>query len=210
MPTVESETQTSVLLTGVFIFFLTLFLDLLELSFARILWFMRTLRFWLYFVLHFGLSCLAAYIIHRQIPSWYLLGPAGTFLGVSVLSNLDVRVAGYSFVPIAEFFVSIKAKMFEQAAEDKARQVVKARLVERVDGLSLERIEAAHRAALIGTGRDPQKVQRTIDKAKVSAKKNEQYYKAILISQLVKANLSYVEDNIDAWEQEASSPPEDT
>src|SRR2546425_10778165 len=87
------------------------------------LWFVRTLRFWLYFVLHFGLSCLVAYLLSSTVSQWFLLGPLATFLGVAVISNTDVRVAGQSLVPIAQLFLSIKAKMFEQAAEEKGNQV---------------------------------------------------------------------------------------
>ncbi len=73
------------------ILLLTLFVDVLELSFARILWFIKTLRFWLYFVLHYGLSILAAYFLHAKLTEWYILAPAATFLGVGVISNTNVN-----------------------------------------------------------------------------------------------------------------------
>jgi hypothetical protein len=56
--------------TAALLLFITLFLDVLELSFGRILWFIRTLRFWLYFVLHFALAAFAAFLIRNQITEW--------------------------------------------------------------------------------------------------------------------------------------------
>jgi hypothetical protein len=67
--------MAAVLPTGVFILAVSFFLDLLDLSFGRAVWFIRTLRFWLYFILHFGISCLAAYLMRSQISEWYLLAP---------------------------------------------------------------------------------------------------------------------------------------
>src|SRR5947209_11844173 len=105
------------------------------------LWFVRTLRFWLYFVLHFGLSCLVAYLLSSTVSQWFLLGPLATFLGVAVISNTDVKVAGQSLVPIAQLFLSIKAKMFEQAAEEKGNQVLRAELIERLQRLPVVEVE---------------------------------------------------------------------
>lgn len=187
--------------TALAVFLLTFFLDLLELSFGRILWFIRTLRFWLYFILHFGLSCLAAYLLSEAVPAWYLLAPLATFLGVAVVSNTDVKVAGYSLVPIAQLFTSVKARMFEQAAEDKARAVAGAQLVERLHSLPVGRIEAGHRAALLAIGRRPERVHTKIQKARQKAGGDDEYYKSILIAQLVRANRDYAEQNITAWEQ---------
>ena len=185
--------------TGLFIFVLTAFLDALELSFARMLWFVRTLRFWLYFVLHFGLSCLVAYLLSNTVSQWFLLGPLATFLGVAVISNTDVKVAGQSLVPIAQLFLSIKAKMFEQAAEEKGNQVLRAELIERLQRLPVVEVEGVHRAGLMGAGQDAQRKED--DALKQTGTKDEKY-KSILISQLIKANLSYVQQNIAAWERD--------
>ena len=185
--------------TALSIFVLTAFLDAVELSFARMLWFVRTLRFWLYFVLHFGLSCLVAYLLSSSVSEWFLLAPLATFLGVAVISNTDVRVAGQSLVPIAQLFLSIKAKMFEQAAEEKGNQVLRAELIERLQRLPVVDVEGVHRAGLMGAGQD---AQRREDDALKQAGAKDEKYKSILISQLIKANLSYVQQNIAAWERD--------
>ena len=98
----------SLLQIVVSIFALTFFLDLLELSFKRAAWFLKTLRFWLYFILHLILAYLAAFLLHDTIPTWYLLAFISTFLAVSVISNTNVNIAGYSLVPIAELFNNLK------------------------------------------------------------------------------------------------------
>lgn len=192
---------SQLLATGVAILLLTLFLDLLDLSYGRMLWFVRTLRYWLYFILHFGLSCLAAYLLRNQISNWYILAPAATFLAIAVVSNVDVKLGGYSLVPISQLFLSIKSKMSEQAAQDKANEVVKAQLIERLLKLDVAKIEPAHRAALLAAGCKAETVQAKVHRAHKVAKDNAEYFKSILITQLVGANLGYVESNISAWEQ---------
>jgi len=187
--------------TALGIFALTVFLDLLDLSFGRILWFVRTLRFWLYFTLHFGLSCLAAYLLRTALTDWYLLAPVATFLGVAVISNTDVKIAGYSLVPIAQLFISVKAKMFEQAAEDKKAEATKARLIERLQRLEVRKIVAGHSAALLGAGYSAERVQRKVNKARQRAQGSDDYLKTILVAQLVGANRGYAEQNIDQWER---------
>ena len=186
--------------TGLALFFLTIFLDALELSFARILWFVRTLRFWLYFTLHFLLSCLAAYFLQKAVPEWYLLAPVATFLAVAVISNTDVKVAGYSLVPIAQLFVSIKAKMFEQAADDKAAEVAKATLIGRLQVISIARVQAGYTAGLLGAGFNADQVDRRLNRARQRATTDE-LFKLMLIDELMKANPKYAEQNIDNWEK---------
>jgi hypothetical protein len=191
---------------GAFIFALSFFLDLLELSFGRILWFVRTLRFWLYFVLHFGISCLAAYLIHSKIAEWYLLAPAGTFLGVSVISNTNIRIGGQSLVPIADLFQSIRAKMLEQAGNEKTEEVGKADLAARLRKLPVSTLENAYRN-LLAAGGNPERVEARLKKAKERSRGNEESNKTILISYLLKANSAYVAKNIDGWDPPDPVPP---
>jgi len=188
--------------TAVTISAITLFLDVLELSFGRILWFIRTLRFWLYFALHLGLSCFAAYLLRTKIPEWYLLSPIAAFLGVAVISNTDVKIAGYSLLPIATLFITIKAKMFEQAAEDKAAEVARATLIERLNNLPTAKIANGFRAGLLGASYSAEKVQKKERRASELAAGDEAYFKRILIVTLVKVNRVYAEANIVAWEQD--------
>jgi hypothetical protein len=189
--------------TGVFIFALTLFLDLLELSFGRILWFIRTLRFWLYFILHFGISSFAAYLIHSKLPEWYLLAPAATFLGVAIISNMNVKLAGNSLVPVADFFVSIKSKMIEQAAQDKATNIRRAQLVERLRKLGPVKLEEACSAALMAARWTPERVQAKVMKARKAREQGgTTYQNNVLIDVLLDANLDLVEQSIDKWEKE--------
>ena len=187
--------------TALTLFGITLFLDILELSFGRILWFVRTLRFWLYFALHLGLSCLAAYLLQTKIPEWYLLAPIAAFLGVAVISNTDVKIAGYSLLPIATLFITIKAKMFEQAAEDKAAEVTRAKLIERLNNLATAKIENGFRAGLLGSGYSAERVQRREQRARRKAGVDNAFFKRILIAELLKVNRVYAEANIAAWEQ---------
>jgi hypothetical protein len=195
------ESGADSLTTGLAIFLLTFFLDLLELSYARILWFVRTLRFWLYFLLHFGLSSLAAYLLYGNISQWYLLAPVSTFLGVAVISNINIKIAGYSLVPISDLFVSIKGRMFEQAAEDKAREAAKAHLVERLQRLSVKKVEDACRAGLLGARQKPEKVKERMAAARKKAAGDDTFYKSILISELIKAAYDFAEKHVKDWEQ---------
>lgn len=192
---------SQLLATGLAILLLTLFLDLLDLSFGRMLWFVRTLRYWLYFILHTGLSVLTAYLLRNQISHWYLLAPAATFLAVSVISNTDVKLGAYPLIPISQLFLSIKSKMSEQAAQDKANEVVRAQLIERLLKLDAEKVRSAHLAALLAAGRRAESIQAKVHRAHRAAKENTEYFKSILIRQLVGANLGYVEGNISAWER---------
>ena len=183
---------------GLCILALTLFLDLLELSFGRILWFMRTLRFWLYFLLHLSLSFLAAYLIHTEVDQWYLLAPAATFLGVGVISNTNIKIAGYSLVPIADLFTSVKGKMFEQAAEDKAAEVDKAKLIERLQKLPTSKIEAAYFAGLEGAGK--KNVAEQLENLRKTCRGDDNRLRSAMASRLVKVNRRYAEEKINDWE----------
>jgi hypothetical protein len=188
--------------TGAFIFVLTLFLDLLELSFGRILWFMGTLRFWLYFVLHFGISSLAAYLIHTKVPDWFVLAPVATILGVSTLSNTNVKIAGNSLLPVADFFVSIKSKMIEQAAQDKATNIRRGQLVERLRKLGSSKLEEACSAALMAARWAPEKVEARLAKAREACEQGGvSYQNNVLVGTLLDANLDFVEQSIDEWEK---------
>jgi hypothetical protein len=193
--------MAEVLYPAILILALSLFLDLLDLSFGRITWFIKTARFWLYFILHFGLSCGAAYLIRTAVPVWYLQALAGTFLGVAVISNTDIKIAGYSLLPVAQLFLSVRAKMFEQAAEDKATEVAKAQLVERLQNVPLAKIKAAHSAALIAAGHSAQSVVASVDRALRRCGGNEQCVKNALIVDLLRTNYDFARQNIQAWEQ---------
>ncbi len=192
-----------ILPTGLFILGLSLFLDLLELSFSRILWFIRTLRFWLYFFLHFGISCLAAYLLHSKVTEWYLLAPAGTFLGVSVISNTNIKIGGQSLVPIADLFQSIRAKMLEQAASDKvekeADEAKRADLARRLRNLALPELENIYRDIMIAAGKVKQG-QNLLAQERQRSAGNEDSNKAAVIGHILKANEKYIEDHIDQWD----------
>lgn len=116
----------------------------------------------MYFILHFGISSVAAFLIRDRIPEWYVLAVVATFLGVAVLSNTNIKVAGYSLIPIADLFVGLKAKMLEQAAEDKASEVTKAEAVERLQTLIEARIENVHRAGLVGAGWSEERIEKSV------------------------------------------------
>jgi hypothetical protein len=189
---------------GLFIFGLSLFLDLLELSFGRILWFIRTLRFWLYFILHFGISCLAAYLIRSKIDEWYLLAPAGTFLGVSVISNTNIKIGGQSLVPIADLFQSIRAKMLEQAGTDKAERTSRAALAARLRSLQVAQLENIYRDILAARGKADLSEDRIRD-ARSGASPDS--LKTKLISLILKADSAYVAQNIDKWDPSATPKP---
>lgn len=190
---------------GLSIFFLTVFLDLLDLSFGRILWFMKTLRFWLYFILHFGLSCLAAHLLHNQIADWYLLGPVATLVGVSVLSNSNIKIAGLSLVPVADIFLDIKAKMAEQAAQDKASELVRAQLFDRLRALTVQQLQQMTTTALAAGNYKPEKIQSRIERARRSTK-SEDFFKIALIRLLITTNQAYAEDELAKLHPAAESP----
>ena len=185
-----------------YILALTAFLDAVELSFGRILWFARTFRFWLYFVLHYALSCLASYILAYRLPTWYLLGFVGTFLGVGVISNADIKVGGQSLVPIGQLFTALKARMIEQAAEDKAAEVARAILVERLQRLGRSTLEAAFRATSLAAGTDPAKIE---DDLRSISKRSDTFINDFLINKVVKINQRFAEQRIATWEAGGSS-----
>jgi hypothetical protein len=195
--------MSPVLPVGIAIIVLTLFLDLLEMSYQRILWFMKTLRFWLYFTLHVGLSCLAAYFLRSKISEWYLLAAAATFLGAAVISNTNIQLAGFSLLPIADLFVSIKTKMIDQAGQDKGTVLRKAYLIQRLRKLDANKLGEASSSALLAAGQPASKVQAKLAKARAVGGGNQEYLKNILIDMLLKANLTFAEENIDKWEKEA-------
>jgi hypothetical protein len=167
-----------------------LFLDALELSFAQILWVFKTLRFWLYFVLHLGLCALTAFLLRDKVPSWFLLAPLSAFLAMAVVSNTDIKLAGQSLLPIATLFSDIKSKMFEQAAKNKADMLERAELIERLLRIDISVIREKHTAGLMAAGRSAEHVQAAADKAQRNAK-STQAEKLVLIEQLLKANFDY-------------------
>lgn len=194
---------------GVFVFLLTIFLDLLDLSFGRILWFMKTLRFWLYFLLHFGISCLAALLIHNQVKDWYLLAPVATLLGVGVISNTNIKIAGLSLVPVADLFLDIKAKMAQQAAGDKANELVKAQLIDNLRALPVAQLEEMASTAMTAKNIRPEKIQKKVERARNTAKGDEKYVKIAFIHLLIKANQSYAEQEISTLVIEETSGPDE-
>lgn len=194
--------MSPVVLVGLAIFLLTLFLDVLDLSFERILWFVKTLRFWLYFTLHFLISCLAAYLIRSKIPEWYLQAPVATLLGVAVVSNMNIKLAGVSLVPLADLFVSIKTKMVEQAGQDKALKLRSAGLIERLRKLDSNKLEDKCNSALLAVGKSANYIRTQIDNARTCSKGNDNHLKNTLIEMLVKSNLAFIEENIKTWESE--------
>lgn len=181
-----------------YILLLTAFLDALDLSFGRIFRFARTLRFWLYFTLHYGLACFASYLLSEKIPQWYLLGFVGTFLGVSILSSSEVKIGGQSLVPIAQMFTTLKAQVIEQAAQDVADEVARAILIERLQKLPIPILEAAFRTALLAADVTPDKIDGELKRAKSRA---ESYVRDYLIHRLVKVNQRFAEARIADWEQ---------
>jgi len=179
---------------------LTFFFDLLEMSFGQILWFMRTLRFWLYFLLHLILSGLAALLLFKQIDTWYLLALLSTALGVGVISNTNVKIAGFSLLPIADQFVSIKAKMFEQAANERKEEVSKAQLAERLQKLPLAKVEEAYRAGMLAVWKDAEKVKVRMEMARTKASRDIDY-QSLLVGQLINSSKTFVESRIGDWEK---------
>jgi len=178
--------------------FLTFFLDLLDLAFARIASFVFTLRFLLYFILHLIISALACLLLHSAISDWYLLALIGTFLGVGVLSNSDVKIGGMNLVPMATLFSEIKAKMVAQAAEDKAKELLTklevAQLSVKLDALTVEKLRGYASAALLGAKWKNEKIQTALRKATDSG--NE---KLALAELMLRNNLDFVKNNIDGW-----------
>jgi hypothetical protein len=201
----------AVLPTGLFVLAVSFFLDLLDLSFGRVVWFIRTLRFWLYFILHFGISCLAAYLMHNQLTQWYLLAPAAVFLGVGVISNTNVKIGGQSLVPIADLFQGIRAKMLEQAASEKVEQAARANLASRLRKLTLSKLEEIYRN-IMAAAEKIESGETVLNKVRARAKGNVDVNKAHLVGSILKANVPYVEQHIDEWDPppaavEAPAPP---
>lgn len=196
-----------ILKVGVSVFLLTFFLDLIDLSFGRILWFIKTLRFWLYFILHFGISCLVAHLLHNQITDWYLLAPVATLLGVAVFSNTNIKIAGLSLVPVADLFLDIKAKMAQQAADDKANELVKAQLIDDLRALPLKKLEEMAATAMTAKNIKPEKIQKRMERARKTAQGEEQFVKIALIGLLIKANLPYAQEEMRALAAQAHHEP---
>jgi hypothetical protein len=105
-------------------------------------------------------------------------------------------------VPIADLFVSIKAKMIDQAGQDKATVLRKAQLVERLRKLGITKLEAKCSAALIAVGWTPDRISKKMEKAMGSGKQSTTYQENSLIGLLLDTNLDLVEQSIDKWEME--------
>jgi hypothetical protein len=189
----------AILPTALVILGLSFFLDVLDLSFSQALWFVRTLRFWLYFFLHFLISSFAAYLLHTKIENWFLLAGAGTFLGVSVISNTNIKIGGQSIIPIADLFQSIRAKMLEQAADEKYKQAERAALASRLRKLSLVHLETICRDIAAASGK-VEAGEAFLMAAREHSRGNEDRHKATLIGYILKNGLAYVEKNIDKWD----------
>lgn len=177
---------------------LTFLSDVTELAFSNLIFFIRTLRFWLYFLAHSGLSFLAAYILHRThtINQWYLLAVAATFLGAGLVARTNVEIAGLSLAPIGKIFAALKAKMLEQAAEVKFERIYLGRLVEKLQqGFTVKVIESLHRAGLMAVPVKVEQIQEMQNEAR-SRSSDDESYKSLLIEQLIKKNRGYAEDCI--------------
>lgn len=184
---------------------LTFFLDLLDLAFARIVGFVFTLRFSLYFILHCFVSFLACYLLHTAISQWYLLSIAGTFLGVGVLSNSDVKIGGANLVPIATLFKEIKAKMVEQAGDDKAQEILSrqavAELTGRIRKLPVEDVRGYASDALTGAKWSQRKIEAAM---KSTASTGDE--KRALADLILRNNFEFAKNNIDKWEKASPQP----
>jgi hypothetical protein len=138
--------------------------------------------------------------LHAKISDWYLLAPVATVLGVAVVSNTNIKLAGFSLVPIADLFVSIKTKMIEQAGEDKALELRRAQLIQRLRKLDSKKLEDACSAALLAANKTPDQIKVRIDRARTASKGNEGHFKNFLMGMLLKSNVAFVEENIQTWE----------
>lgn len=177
------------------ILLLTFFLDATELAYSNLLFFCRTLRFWLFFLAHFGLSIAVAFAIHRksaQMP-WYELAPMAAFLGVGLFAKTNIEIAGRSLAPIGKMFAGLKAKMLEQAGQAKADELYLARLIQQMTGIALEEIEVAHLAGLMAAGLSAVEAQERQKQAK-SASPDLRNYQLVLIGQFIQYNRAYAED----------------
>jgi hypothetical protein len=184
---------------GMVILLTTFFLDLIELAFAKIASFVLTLRFVLYFILHCIVSAAACFLLKDAISQWYLLALAGTFLGVGVLSNSDIKIAGQDLVPLATLFRQIKAKMMEQAADEKAEELediqVRAALAGRLRLLPLSKLRGYCGDALQGAKWNVGKVEAELRKAAASDEESR-----ALIELMLTNNPRFVKAQIESWE----------
>ena len=191
---------------GIVIVLATLFLDLLELAFAKIVAFVLTLRFLLYFVLHCIVSVAACFALHSAISQWYVLALVGTFLGVGILSNSDVKIAGQDLVPLGTLFREIKAKMIEQAGEEKAAKLQNkqdtAALTGRLRVLPLQELRGYCGDALQGARWKHEKIQSRL--TRLAGTPDEPRALAAL---MLSHNLEYVKAQIEAWERAAHPAP---
>lgn len=179
----------------------TLFVDLLDLAFARILFFVVTFRFLLYFVLHLVVSGLACFLLHTSVTQWYLLGLLGTLLGVGVFSNSDVKIGGANLLPLATLFQDIKAKMTAQAAEEKSNKILRADLADQLRSLQASDLERLCRSALTGVGWNVTRIQKACAKAASSGDTS-----LALAQLMIDNNLDYVIKNIGSWHNAVPRP----
>jgi len=194
--------------TGLLLVFLTAFLDLLEIAFGQILWFVRTLRFWLYFGLHVLVSILAAVLLFwGGVKEWYWVGLLGPLLGVGVISNSNVKFAGTSLLPVAELFTKIKKDMYDQAAQEKADELTRANLIGRLQKLPVGMVEAHYETICLAAGHDGNRIADAIDAARRKAGQKENRTRTILISRMMRVNWKSVETHLATWEAEVAAAP---
>ena len=76
---------------------------------------------------------------------------------------------------------------------------MRAKLIERLNKLPLDLIVSVHEAGLLGANVTQDKMQRLSEKAKQAGTRQ----KSMLVAQLLRANPTYVEQNIQSWEHAA-------
>lgn len=181
----------------------TLFLDLLDLAFGRAVSIIWTLRFFLYYTLHLIVSLLACVLLypavsqlHFAVPQWLLLGLAGSFLGVGVVSNSDVKIAGADLAPLGTIFREIKAKMVVQAADDKSDRIEIAELTGRLRNLTPAKLRGHCGDALTGSKWKNDKIQVVLQEATRSGDESR-----ALAELMLRHNLGFVRKKIGDWEK---------
>ena len=184
--------------TALCILVLTFLSDVTELAFANLEFFIRTLRFWLYFLAHFAFSCLAAIVLHlkllpNKMDHWYVAAPVSVFMGVGLFARTNIEIAGMKIAPIGKGFTALKEKMLEQAAEEKADRLYRGKLIGQLEEQSVEVIESRHKIGLMAAKVSVEQVEVMREKAR-SKSRDEKAYKSMLVEQVLNKNRAYVEE----------------
>ncbi len=150
----------------------TLMWDLIELWVrGRHFKFFCTSDFWIYLLVHVGLSILATIVLAKSFNTAWLIGLLAAISNEMVLSNANITFGTANILPLLEIFKKLRAGM-EQKIDAISKSATR-ELIEKLSKLPLATLEAKLTTLLIQSGKQPKEIIQQLADLKATCAGND-------------------------------------